>query len=389
MRILVVATKLPWPARDGGRLVLAATLEALADAGHRQCVVAPRTTADPEVELPAALRDAVQLHPVPVGAIPWPVAALRALQRGEAVGIARHRHAGVEIEVARQIARWKPDVVHVEQLQAWAHVAPARAAGVPTLLRMQNVESDLWAGLARTGGARRLLRFQARRLRRAEREAMRAATRVLALTEEDATALRTIADHDGVAIHALAPPFAAARLAGRRLEGAPAVAVSGSTGWRPNSDALAWSLRELAPRLQARCPDARLHVFAADLPAAPGVVAHAPPRDAIDAFPAGAIAAVPLFVGSGIRMRILEAWARGLPVVATPVAAAGLGAEHRRELLLASDADGFVDAILQLHADASLRAKLVAAGHAALASRHDPATQAAALLAHYRALQQA
>jgi len=97
------------------------------------------------------------------------------------------------------------------------------------------------------------------------------------------------------------------------------------------------------------------------------------------------VLAVPLRVASGVRMKILEAWARGLPVVATPAAAAGLGAEDGRELLLAADSDGFAAAVARLAAEPVLAAELVAAGRSALVRRHAPAAVAAELLRVYAA----
>ena len=95
---------------------------------------------------------------------------------------------------------------------------------------------------------------------------------------------------------------------------------------------------------------------------------------------------MPLLTGSGIRMRILEAWARGLPVVATRVAAAGLAVESGRELLIADSADAFAQAVQRLQADATLRAQLIANGRAYLRRHHEPAACAAALIDHYRAV---
>jgi len=105
--------------------------------------------------------------------------------------------------------------------------------------------------------------------------------------------------------------------------------------------------------------------------------------DSREAFARGAVMVVPVTFGSGVRMKILEAWARGLPVVATPAAAAGLDAEDGRELLLVRNAPDFVLALQRLSRDPGLATSVVAAGRELLAARHDPARVASRLSVVY------
>ena len=129
-------------------------------------------------------------------------------------------------------------------------------------------------------------------------------------------------------------------------------------------------------RCGGRCPRRRLHLFGDDAEAlaasGAGIDPHPAPADSRDAFAPGSLLVVPLRIASGVRMKILEAWARGVPVVATPEAAAGLGAEPGRELLLATTAEEFAGALARLAAEPALVARLVAAGRERLAARHRP-----------------
>jgi glycosyltransferase involved in cell wall biosynthesis len=170
---------------------------------------------------------------------------------------------------------------------------------------------------------------------------------------------------------------------GEALSGAPAVAVLG--GWLPNRDGAERFAREIWPHIHARCPGAVLHLFGASprRRAIPSVVAHPAPADSGAVFAPGTILAVPLWIASGVRMKILEAWARGVPVVARPAAAAGLDAEDGRELLLAGDADGFARAIERLHQDRAFAAASVEAGRRHLREHHDPRVVAASLAGVY------
>lgn len=388
MRLLWVATKPPWPARDGGRLLLAETLRALAQHGHELHVVAP---ADPGI---------ARSPPWPDGCVPHLVAApapslarmVPALLRGRPLTIVRHTRAAVRDAVARLVATTSFEVVHAEQLHAVPQCRPARARGIPLVLRAQNVETDLWAGVAAGGGWRGALAARERtRIAAYEAATVRGAAATIALTERDATRLRALGGSAAV-VHAVAAPFAADGLgAGPPLPGAPAVVLLASADWLPSADGARWFLDHAWTAVRARLPEARLHVFGFDRAARArrsaarghvderGIVFHPPPATSATAFAEGAALVVPLRIASGVRMKILEAWARGLPVVATPEASAGLDAEPGRELLVARDGEAFAAALASLATDAGTRTALVRSARAFLRARHDPAAIAAQL----------
>ena len=115
-----------------------------------------------------------------------------------------------------------------------------------------------------------------------------------------------------------------------------------------------------------------------------GVVWHSAPRDSRDAYIPGSLLIVPVRIASGVRMKILEAWARGIPVLATPEAAAGLDATDGRELLLFRDAPGLIDALRRLRDNPRLIEEMELAGRSRLVREHEPGRVARDLLRHYR-----
>jgi glycosyl transferase family 1/glycosyl transferase family 4 len=371
VNVLLVATKAPWPPLDGGRFLLRNTLEALAAAGGRLTLVAP---VDPSrFDLDAVARELSSwCAPRLVPAAPRPPVAALLRSGNLPLSIARHSLPAVRREVERLLGEERFDLVHAEQLQALPQAEPAFARGIPVVLRAQNVESGLWAEAARRGSGLRgiFLRREAKRLAAWEGRAVRRAAATLALTEEDAARLRELTGGAG-RVRVVRAPFPELPAGMGRLAGDPAVVVFGSRGWLPNEESAAWFAAEVWPAVRAAAPGAVLHLFGTDSKLeASDVVSHPSPSDSTEVYAPGSILAVPLRIASGVRIKILEAWARGVPVVATPAALAGLEVEDGREALVARDAQQFAAAIARLQREPKLGAGLVEAGRRALRARH-------------------
>jgi len=384
VRLLWIATKPPWPPIDGGRLVQELTLRALRDAGVEVSLVAP-VAAGEAAECSQRLAGLCTPHLVELPAAGLGRLGVAALRPGMPLTVARHRQPAVAERVAEVLAAGRFDVVHAEQLQALPQ-APADRDGPPVVLRAQNVESDLWLQAARHAGlARPAVRWEARRLAAWEGRAVRRVAAAVALTARDAARLRDLAGA-GARVTAVPAPFPARLPVGPEpLPGAPAVVLLGSGSWPPNRDAERWFVRRAWPAVLARLPAAVLHCFGGvDGPEGPSVRRHLPPADAARVFAPRSVQAVPLRIASGVRIKILEAWARGVPVVATPEGAAGLEAEDGRELLIAERADGFAAALERLARSPELGASLTEAGRRLLAAAHRPERVAGSLLEVYR-----
>ena len=388
MRLLWIATKPPAPPVDGGRLVALLTLQALARQGVEITLVAPIPPGTQTAQIEAVLAPLCRPRLVEASPRRRLACALGSLAGGPPVSIARHSSREVRAEVGRLLTSHRFQAVHAEQLQAFAQAQPGLAAGVPVVLRAQNVESDLWLATSKQRcWAGPCLAREARRLAAYEARVVRRAAAVLALTEHDAARLRELAGSEHVGT---LPPAFPSDLppADRPLPGSPPVVLLGSGGWLPNREGASWFVNEVWPEARKGSPGAVLHLFtgASDRPKSgtEGIVLHPPPAESREAFAPGSILVVPLRIASGIRMKILEAWARGVPVVATPEAAMGAPAKDRGNLLLATESAAFSRAIAELAGDAELWSRLVRNGREALRKCFDPGSIAERLLAVYR-----
>jgi polysaccharide biosynthesis protein PslH len=414
MRILWVATKAPCPTTDGGRAVMLATIEALAAAGARLTVVTPlpieplpisgdsnREKSDGNSTIVRSVHENPRFIQTDSYFLEWPNSIVRSFRSGRPASIERHGHAPLAARVEALMRDEPPfDVVHCEQLQALPIAEPARRAGVACVLRAQNVESAVWDVMADEAPAWRAaaMRVEAGRMRRFEAEAIGDVDATIALSTDDAAALAAMTPAASSRIRAVPPPIPSAWLAatdraGESDQRSTAFIWIGSAGWAPNDAARRWLLDDIWPAICARVPDARLHLFAgeavgdaagdAERGARGSIARRGAPRESGEAFLPGGILLIPMRAASGVRMRVLEAWARGVPVIASPAAIAGLDAEDGRDVLIAADNRAFAEAAARLTCDTSLRTRLVAEGRATLARRHAPRRIAEATLEVY------
>lgn len=379
MRVLCVATKSPWPAIGGGRVDLCGLIDALSMAGAELRVVAPANRHAGTSPAPACLRT-VETTPRS-----WPWSLLAAVRHRSAV-MARYEMTALTAAVKDELALFRPDVVHLQQAQlGW--LLPVLRRRAPCVLRQENVESDLIARLATVSRwpFSVLLTREAKALARAEAAACGLAHVVAAISPHDAARLNELTS--GTRVRVIPASLPLTRCGDTEtLTGDPPLLCLGSFNWRPNRDGAKWLLREVWPLLRQHLPSAVLHLAGPGTPALGrgqrGVVSHGIVADARRLYDPRVIALIPLRVGSGVRMRLLEAWSAGVPAVTTTAGCAGVGTPDSLGALVADTPDAFAREVARLVSDPSLREQLVAAGRGILLE-HQPARVAAAARACY------
>ncbi len=144
----------------------------------------------------------------------------------------------------------------------------------------------------------------------------------------------------------------------------------------PNVDAVRWFVSEVFPRVRARLPEVRLHCMGADVPAdiaalaaEDGVSIHGYVPDLLPWLEHCRVSVAPLRYGAGVKGKVNQAMAHGLPVVATPAAVEGMHLRDGEDVLVAAEADAFADAVVRLYRDESLWQRLAVGGQANVA-RH-------------------
>ena len=164
----------------------------------------------------------------------------------------------------------------------------------------------------------------------------------------------------------------------------------GSFRHEPNVVALDWFVNEVLPRIVARRPEARLVVVGADVPPRhpyadrePAIEIRGFVEDIREPLGRYAVFVCPVRSGSGVRVKLLEAFASGIPVVSTRLGAEGLARQDGEFCWLADQPEAFADDVLRIFDDQPLAAEMAARARAEVVANWDMAAITARLVESY------
>jgi len=311
-----------------------------------------------------------------------PESPARKLRRfARAALFAQHPHWGriapCTVAIAATLRTWRPEAVVLEYslLATMLPVVRQAVPGVPVVVDAHNAEQALLRDLlvaSQTVRARVRHWLELRGMTRIERRILPQADEVWVPSVQDAAVLAA----SGVDRLEIVPNAVDTdRYVPGGREERDCLVFTGVFSHLPNADAARWMVREILPVVRARRPGAHLYLVGkTPQPIAhltgPAVTVTGFVPDATHYLARASIVVVPVRYGSGTRLKILEALAMGKSVVSTTKGAEGLDLSHGREILIADDTPAFADAVITLLRDASLRARLGAAGRALVERRY-------------------
>jgi glycosyltransferase involved in cell wall biosynthesis len=238
------------------------------------------------------------------------------------------------------------------------------AANVEHLLQKRISQVD--RGRARRIPASVYSSLQIGRILRAEQELCATADAVVSVSEEDARQLRDLGSPkqlfvvpNGIFVEDYAGESDTVQIARHAL------VFTGKMDYRPNVDAMQWFARDIFSRVLERVPDARLYVVGqkphaslSDLTSNPAIELTGWVPSVVPFLKSACVFVTPLRMGSGTRLKLLEAMAASCPIVSTRLGAEGLSSEALAAMALADDAPAFAGAVVSLMGDAVSRSAL-------------------------------
>jgi glycosyltransferase involved in cell wall biosynthesis len=286
---------------------------------------------------------------------------------------------GMRTEIARLLSRIAFDAVHADQLTMGQF-----AVDLPVPVRVLDEHNAVWTivqrGARAERGPRRLVaEVEWRKLRAYEGDLCKRVDCVTVVSDDDRQALFRAA---GAAFPCLEIPIGVATDELPFIPPGPEarhVLSVATMFYPPNVEGVDWFARQVFPIIRRDVPDASFWIVGSRPPAQiqrladphSGIVVTGYVSDLVPILRESAVLVVPVQSGSGMRVKILEAFARGIPVVSTTLGVEGIAARAGEHLLIADTPGAFATAVTQILREPETSARLARAGRELVCRRYD------------------
>jgi glycosyltransferase involved in cell wall biosynthesis len=402
MRLLLLTPSLPYPPHQGGAIRNYGLLQGLYDAGHAITLLSFHTgEPDPNTTPLAKLCQRIETVPPPQRTNTKRLVDL--VTSGQPDLARRLQSPDFTQCLSQVLSETTFDIIQFEGLEMTGYLPLIRQLQPQAKLcydahnaeySLQEVIYQVDRSKPRQWPVALYSRVQAQRIRQFERTICQAVDYVIAVSEEDAQALRALHISTPVAVIPngiyIQDYESDAEKPLLDLQH-PALVFTGKMDYRPNVDAMLWFTDEIFPQVLAHVPDAHLYIVGqkphtrleslrdqANISLTGWVAEVTPFLHATDVYIA------PLRMGSGTRLKILEAMAAGCAVVGTKIAVAGLPDDALDTLYISETAEGFAQAIVSLLQDPDRRQAAGQAARASVRKHYDWSLLIPRLLAIYK-----
>ncbi len=372
LRILHIVKKLPYPLKDGEAVANDSLSRALKSAGCHIDLLA-MNTAKHYVDHQSAkshLDQYLKIEIVDIRTEPSIIGVLKSQWRGSAYHVDRFDHAPVREALIMMLKQSDYDIIQLESLYTLPYIDAIRAhSAAKVVMRAHNVEHQIWSRLAsgeQYMGRRWALGYLSRQLEQYEREAIQAVDLITTVSSIDQSLLQQWSGEVPVQSYSIGLDMSQYKVQPSEKRDVFSIGFIGSMDWRPNAEGVDWFLAEVWPQIMDRHHNAAFKIAGRNISvdqikryaAFTGVEVVGEVDDAHEFMRRCDVLITPLFSGSGMRVKIIEAMALATPVVSTSIGLEGIAAVHLQHIMVADTAVAFSSSIDELIDQPALRAEI-------------------------------
>jgi glycosyltransferase involved in cell wall biosynthesis len=398
MKILQLCKKFPYPAKDGESVAVLSMSEGIAACGSEIGLLAMNTSKHfVGVDIKAdALAHYKFVKSVFVENEVDPLDAFLNLFSKKSYNIQRFISEPFEVQLIELLQNHAFDIIQLESLYMVPYVDTIKKhSNAKVVMRSHNLEFEIWNDLAVKSQNPVLSWYYglcARRLKRYELSHLNDFDSIVFISDEDAKKYIQMG-YDGP--YLVSPVgFDVSKYKTRRhdFKGIKKLGYIGSLDWKPNIEGVMWFLEEVWPEIHKRFPDLEYHLagrnasdsFIHKLPES--IYYHGEIDNALSFIDQLDVLIVPLFSGSGIRVKILESMALSKAVFSTTKGFEGIGIQDKENALLFENANDIIEGLKLCLADNYFFIKLKNNSRQLIESSFDCKQLSAHLLEHYNSL---
>lgn len=393
MNILFLTQILPYPPDSGPRVKTWHVLKYLAQRGHTITLITfIRPEEEPHLETVRRICHRVFTVPIKRSRLKDAGYFIRSQLTRQPFLVERDDSAAMRTLVREVVTAETVDAIHADQLTMAQFALPYRNGnGKPALVF--DAHNAVWTIVERLKATLPIyyslpLIFEAGRVKAYEARIVHEFDRTLAVAEPDVHALREALREQYPAVPAEEAPITVIPIAvdtevANRFQprtGSFNILTMGTLYYPPNADGIRWFLLDVFPIIRQALPQAKLTIVGKSPPAdflqaakesdgSVAVTGYVPDLDPY--FADASVVVIPVRAGGGMRVRILEAFAHGMPVVTTTVGLEGIQAEPGLDVLVADSPDEFAQATIRLLSDGELQARLSGNGRRLAKDKYD------------------
>ena len=358
MNILLLCNKSPFPPSEGGPMAMNSIVTGLLEAGHTVKVMAfnsEKYHVDIN-SIPQDYREKTKIEFIDIDLKINPTEAFKNLFSDESYHVKRFVSEAFRERLVKVLKKERYDVVQLEMIYMAPYIETIRKYSKATIvLRAHNVEHKIWERMAKKTfffAKRWYLYHLARTLRNFEMSVLNNVDGIAAITMTDASFFRRVTATPvidlpfGIDIDKFNPVF--------EVGDTPTFYHIGSMNWMPNEEGIKWFLKNVWDQVQERIPNAKLYLAGRNMPKwltktkKKNVIVVGEVPDAHTFVNEHNIAIVPLFSGSGMRIKIIESMALGKTVITTLVGAEGIQYSEFEDIIIADNVPKMVENICRL-----------------------------------------